>query len=95
MKITREEVAHVARLARLEVDDAEMEAYTDQLNAILQYADKLNRLDTENIQPTAHVLPLKNVFRQDKARPCLPREEALANAPDEEDGMFRVPRVIE
>ncbi|MBS4032396.1 MAG: Asp-tRNA(Asn)/Glu-tRNA(Gln) amidotransferase subunit GatC [Clostridiales bacterium] len=95
MKITREEVAHVARLARLEMDDSEMEAYTEQLNAILQYADKLNRLDTEKIQPTAHVLPLNNVFREDRVRPCLPREEALANAPDEEDGMFRVPRVIE
>lgn len=95
MKITREEVAHVARLARLEMDGTEMDAYTDQLNAILQYADKLNRLDTEKIPPTAHVLPINNVFRQDEARPCLPREEAMANAPDDEEGMFRVPRVIE
>ncbi|MDW7650134.1 MAG: Asp-tRNA(Asn)/Glu-tRNA(Gln) amidotransferase subunit GatC [Bacillota bacterium] len=95
MKITRDEVAHVARLARLEMAEAEMDEFTGTLNAILEYAGKLNRIDTKDILPTAHVLPLKNVFREDKTRPCLPREEALANAPEEEDGMFRVPRVIE
>lgn len=95
MKITREEVAHVARLARLAMTEAEMDEFTGQLNAILEYADKLNHIDTQNIVPTAHVLPLKNVFREDQVRPGLPRDEALANAPEEEDGMFRVPRVIE
>lgn len=95
MKITRAEVAHVARLARLEMNEVEMDEFTGQLNAILQYADKLNGLDTKDILPTAHVLPLQNVFREDKVGICLPREEALANAPDAEDGMFRVPRVIE
>lgn len=95
MKITREEVVHVARLARLEMHEEEMDKFTEQLNAILEYSDKLNGLDTKDILPTAHVLPLRNVFREDKTRPCLPRAQALANAPEEEDGMFRVPRVIE
>lgn len=95
MKITREEVAHVARLARLEMSEPEMDQFTGQLNAILQYADKLNEIDTKDILPTAHVLPLKNVFREDKTHPCLPNAKALANAPEAEDGMFRVPRVIE
>jgi aspartyl-tRNA(Asn)/glutamyl-tRNA(Gln) amidotransferase subunit C len=95
MKITREEVAHVARLARLEMSDTEMDQFTGQLNAILQYADKLNEIDTKDIRPTAHVLPLQNVFREDKTRPCLANDKALANAPEAEDGMFRVPRVIE
>lgn len=95
MKITLKEVAHVARLARLEISEDEMKKYTTQLNAILEYADRLNRLDTKDILPTAHVLPLRNVFREDESRPCLPRTEALANAPEEEDGMFRVPPVLE
>jgi aspartyl-tRNA(Asn)/glutamyl-tRNA(Gln) amidotransferase subunit C len=95
VKITREEVAHVARLAMLEISEQETRLYTEQLNAILEYADKLKKLETEGIEPTAHVLPLRNVFREDEVLPCLPREKALANAPVEEDGMFRVPRVIE
>lgn len=95
MKITREEVAHVARLAMLEISEQEVVLYTEQLNAILEYADKLKELETENVVPMAHVLPLHNVFREDEELPCLSREAALANAPAEEDGMFRVPRVIE
>ena len=95
MKITREEVAHVARLAMLEISGEEVALYTDQLNAILEYADKLKMLETKGVDPTAHVLPLRNVFREDEIRPGLPREEALANAPAEEDGLFRVPRVME
>ena len=95
MKITREEVAHVAKLARLDMHEDEIPQYMSHLNAILEYADKLNQLDTQNILPTAHVLPLKNVFREDKVRPSLSRRDVLANAPEEENGMFRVPRVIE
>ena len=95
MKITRNEVAHVANLARLEISELEMDEFTIQLNAILEYADKLNQLNTEDITPTAHVMPINNVFREDEIAPCLPREAALANAPEEEDGMFRVPPVIE
>ncbi|MCW3489807.1 Asp-tRNA(Asn)/Glu-tRNA(Gln) amidotransferase subunit GatC [Dethiobacter alkaliphilus] len=95
MKITREAVDHVANLARLEITDAEADEFTIQLNSILEYADKLNRLDTKDITPTAHVMPMQNVFREDEVHNCLPREQALANAPEEEDGMFRVPPVIE
>ena len=95
MKITREEVTHVARLARLDIPEGEMQQYMGHLNAILQYADKLNQLDTKDTVPTAHVLPLNNVFREDKTQPCLSRADALANAPEAESGMFRVPRVIE
>ena len=95
MKITRDEVAHVAKLARLDMAEKEMDEFTGTLNAILEYADKLNRVDIKDTLPTAHVLPLKNVFRQDKIGKCLPRAAALANAPQEEKGMFRVPRIIE
>lgn len=95
MKITREEVAHVARLAMLEITEQEVVLYTQQLNAILEYADRLKELETKSVAPMAHVLPLHNVFREDEESSCLTREAALANAPAEEDGMFRVPRVIE
>ncbi len=95
MKITVEEVAHVAQLARLEITEEEMRLYTDQLNAILEYAARLDSLDTSGIQPTAHVLPLKNVFREDIKKTCLPLDEVLANAPRAEGGMFRVPPVLE
>ncbi len=95
MKLTGKEVAHVASLARLEMSEDEIEKFASQLNAILEFADKLNLLETKDILPTAHVLPLKNVFREDRICPGLERKEALLNAPEEEEGMFRVPRVIE
>lgn len=95
MKLTLKEVIHVANLARLEMDEKEMAAFTGQLNAILDFADKLNQIETKDILPTAHVLPLKNVFREDRVQQGLKREEALQNAPEVEIGMFRVPRVIE
>ena len=95
MKLSREEVAHVAQLARLEMSEQEMALYTEQLNTILDFVDKLNKLDTHTVPPTAHVLPLKNVLREDKVVTPLPRTEALASAPEAERGMFRVPRVID
>jgi len=95
MKLTGREVALVASLARLEMSEREMEAFTGQLNAILEFMDKLNQLETKDILPTAHVLPLKNVFREDMVQPGLQRQEALQNAPEAEKGMFRVPRVME
>ncbi|MBS3885551.1 MAG: Asp-tRNA(Asn)/Glu-tRNA(Gln) amidotransferase subunit GatC [Dethiobacter sp.] len=95
MKLTSKEVAHVASLARLEMAEDEMEKFAGQLNAILEFADKLNRLETKDILPTAHVLPLNNVFREDRVTPGLERKAALLNAPEAEEGMFRVPRVIE
>lgn len=95
MSIEIKDVEHVAKLARLELTDEEKDKITGQLNAILKYAEKLNELDTENVEPTSHVAPLVNVMREDKPRPSWPIEEVLKNAPDEEDGQFRVPAVLE
>ncbi|MDI3533756.1 MAG: aspartyl-tRNA(Asn)/glutamyl-tRNA(Gln) amidotransferase subunit [Thermosediminibacterales bacterium] len=95
MKISKKDVEHVANLARLHLDEQEKENYTKQLNSILEYMEKLNLLDTEDVPPTSHVIPLKNVFREDKVRDSLSNEEVLANAPDAEDGYFKVPKIIE
>ncbi len=95
MEISREDVAHVARLARLEVSGEEQATFARQLSAILTYIDQLKQVDTAGVEPTATVLPTDNVFRDDVARPSLPREQALANAPDQADGFFRVPKIIE
>jgi aspartyl-tRNA(Asn)/glutamyl-tRNA(Gln) amidotransferase subunit C len=95
MSITIKEVEHVANLARLELSDAEKEQFAGQLNAILKYAEKLNQLDTDGIEPTSHVLPLANVMREDTVMPSLPIEKVLLNAPEEEDGQFKVPPVLE
>ena len=93
--IQRKDVEHVARLARLALTDAEIERMREQLNGILAYIEKLNELDTSDVEPTSHAVPLVNVMRDDEAGPCLPREEALANAPDRAGELFRVPRIIE
>ncbi|MCA0756788.1 Asp-tRNA(Asn)/Glu-tRNA(Gln) amidotransferase subunit GatC [Paenibacillus sp. N4] len=95
MSITSKDVEHVANLARLELTDAEKEKFTEQLNAILKYAEKLNGLDTESVEPTSHVLPITNVMRADERRESLPVEKVLLNAPDDEDGQFKVPAVLE
>lgn len=95
MKITIKEVEHVARLARLELTKEEKEQMRAQLDSILSYIEKLNELDTSAVEPTSHVLPMKNVFREDEVRPSLPQEEALANAPERQDLFFRVPRILE
>ncbi|MGA1840583.1 MAG: Asp-tRNA(Asn)/Glu-tRNA(Gln) amidotransferase subunit GatC [bacterium] len=95
MKITKEQVEYVANLAKLDITEEEKEIFTKQLDSILSYMDKLNQLDTRDIDPTSHVLPIKNIFREDEVKSSLPLEEALANAPDRKDGFFRVPRVIE
>jgi aspartyl-tRNA(Asn)/glutamyl-tRNA(Gln) amidotransferase subunit C len=95
MKITMKEVEHVARLARLELTDEEKERMRAQLDSILSYIDKLNELDTSAVEPTSHMLPMMNVFRDDEVRPSLSQEETLANAPDRQDLFFRVPRILE
>jgi aspartyl-tRNA(Asn)/glutamyl-tRNA(Gln) amidotransferase subunit C len=95
MSISPKDVDHVARLARLELSDSEKDQFTEQLNAILKYAEKLEGLDTENVEPTSHVLPITNVMRADEKRPSLPIEKVLLNAPDEEEGQFKVPAVLE
>ena len=95
MKVTRKEVEHVALLSRLEFAEPELAKMTEQLNAILEYVAVLERADTSGVEPLAHVLDIKNVSRPDVVVPSLPREEALSNAPEQENGCFRVPRIIE
>lgn len=92
--ITRKDVEHVALLGRLELSEEEIEVYTKQLGRILDYASVLNELDTENVPPMAHVLPLQNVFRQDAVGGHLDPEAVLSHAPDREDRFFRVPRLV-
>lgn len=93
--ITRDDVVHVARLARLALTDAELETMREQLNAILSHIDALRAVDTAGIEPTSHAVPQFNVMRDDDPRPCLSIEEMLANAPDRAGDFFRVPRIIE
>jgi aspartyl-tRNA(Asn)/glutamyl-tRNA(Gln) amidotransferase subunit C len=94
MALTRDEVLHVASLARLSLEPAEIELFTRQLNDILAYVEKLQELNTEGVTPLAHVVPVSNVFRADEVRQGLDRETALSNAPAREEGAFVVPRVI-
>jgi aspartyl-tRNA(Asn)/glutamyl-tRNA(Gln) amidotransferase subunit C len=91
MAITREEVVHVAKLARLELTDDELARFAEQLNAILEAVGKVSELDLADVEPTLHPLELSNVWAADEPRPSLPVEEALANAPEREDDAFRVP----
>jgi len=93
--IAREDVEHVAELARLELTPAEKEQFIAQLNSILTYIEKLNELDTRDVEPTSHVLPMSNVFRDDAVRPSLERTEVLHNAPEESHFFFKVPWIIE
>ena len=95
MSITLKDVDHVANLARLELSAEEKEQFAGQLNAILKYAEKLNELDTDQIEPTSHVLPITNVMREDVRKESLPIEKVLLNAPDEEDDQIKVPAVLE
>ena len=95
MKISRSEVVHVARLARLALDEAELDALTGDMDAILAYVDQLKRLNTDGISPTAHAVPMANAFRPDEVRPSFTPELAQQNAPAPDPAGFRVPRVIE
>jgi aspartyl-tRNA(Asn)/glutamyl-tRNA(Gln) amidotransferase subunit C len=94
MKISREEIEHIALLARLHLSEEEKDLFGSQLSRILDYMEKLNELDTRDVEPTSHVLPLCNVMRDDILRPSIPRENALANAPDHTDKFYRVPKII-
>lgn len=95
MALSREQVEHVAHLARLNLTEEETRLYTEQLNDILKFAEQLGELDTDDVEPTSHVLPMANVMREDKELPSLPLEEALRNVPDARDGMIQVPAVFE
>ncbi len=94
MALTREEVLHVAELARLSLGPDEVELFTRQLNDILAYVEKLQELDTSGVAPLAHVIPVSNAFREDEVKEGLSPDEALANAPARQEGNFVVPRVI-
>lgn len=95
MSITRADVQHIAELAKLRLSEAEVARYQEQLSAILDYAQRLNALDTDHISPTATVLPLRSVMRDDVARPSLPVDEVLANAPSRVENAFEVRAVLE
>ena len=93
--ISEAQVAHVARLARLALDADEQQRLTEQLNAILAYMEQLNEAPTENVEPTAHVFDLVNVYRADEPRRTLPTDAALSNAPETKQRFFVVPRIVE
>jgi len=95
MKLTREQVIHIAELARLALTEEEIALYQEQLSSILKYAERLQTLDTANIPPTATVLPTRNVIRADEPHPSMTRDKILDNAPDAQDGCFRVQAVLE
>src|ERR1700694_1889568 len=93
-RISPADVAHVARLARLDLTQEERERFAQQLGAVLDHAADVEALDTAGVPPTAHPLPLRNVLREDVPRPCLDRDEVMSQAPDAESNRFRVPRIL-
>lgn len=96
MALTKKEVEKVANLARLDLSEGEAETFTDQIGAILSYVEKLKQLNTEGVEPTSHIIPIHNVFREDIIVEPLGQTRALANAPDKAEGAyFRVPKVVE
>ncbi len=94
MSVTKADVENIAKLARLSVTEEEKEKFVDQVNQILTYVEKLNEIDTDDIEPLSHTLDLKNVFREDVVKPSLSQEKALENAPAKTDRFFRVPKVV-
>jgi aspartyl-tRNA(Asn)/glutamyl-tRNA(Gln) amidotransferase subunit C len=95
MKVTVKDVEHVAKLARLGLTEEEKKRFTEQLSGILEYAETINKLDTKNVTPTSHAIPMKNIFREDKVSKFEDRKSIIGNAPSEENGMFSVPRIME
>lgn len=95
MKISKEMVKHIALLSRLKLQEKEIETYQEQLSRIIDYVEKLNEVNTAEIEATSHVLALNNVFREDIVKNSISRQEALRNAPDSTDKFFRVPKIIE
>ena len=94
MSVTKDEVKYIASLSRLEFNESELDDFTNEFNQILNYIDKLNELDTENIEPLSHPIEKKNVFRKDKLVASINRDEALKNAPDKTEEYIKVPKVI-
>jgi aspartyl-tRNA(Asn)/glutamyl-tRNA(Gln) amidotransferase subunit C len=94
VSVTLKDVEHIAELARLKFSKDELENFTHQLNQILEYMEKLNELDTKNVEPLSHPIEGNNIFREDELKQSISREEALKNAPDSDDEFFKVPKVI-
>lgn len=94
MSVTRKDVEYIAELAKLKFQDEELDSFTSQLNQILKYIEKLDELDTENVEPLSHPIENENVLRKDEVKPCVNRDEALKNAPDKNEEFFKVPKVI-
>lgn len=94
MKITKDEVIHVAHLARLQIDENHLDTFAGQIGTILEYVDTLNQVDTTGVRPTSHAIDLTNAFREDEVSDYFDSDRALANAPEKEDGNFIVPKVI-
>ncbi|MGM7724702.1 Asp-tRNA(Asn)/Glu-tRNA(Gln) amidotransferase subunit GatC [uncultured Metabacillus sp.] len=94
-RISVEQVKHVANLARLAITEEDAKLFTQQLDAIITFAEQLNEVDTENVKPTSHVLDMKNIMREDTPKKGLDNEEVIKNAPDHEDGYIRVPSILE
>ena len=94
MSVSKEDVEKIAKLAKLKFSDEELENFTPQMNEILNYMDKLNELDTENVEPLSHPVEQINVFRDDKLKQSIPTEDALKNAPSKDEQFFKVPKVI-
>jgi aspartyl-tRNA(Asn)/glutamyl-tRNA(Gln) amidotransferase subunit C len=94
MKITKEEVLYVAHLARLDLDEESIEKFAGQIDEILGYIEKLNQVETKDIKPTSHAISLTNAFRDDEEKEHIDRKLALANAPEKEDGLFVVPKIV-
>lgn len=92
--ISKEVVEKVAKLSRLNLDEEEKELYANQLSQILDTMEGLQQIDTEGVAPLAHVLPIENVLREDEVGECFPQETVLANAPEQADGMFQVPKIV-
>jgi aspartyl-tRNA(Asn)/glutamyl-tRNA(Gln) amidotransferase subunit C len=95
MNISKDTIKYVADLARIELSESDLENFTGQLDRILEYVHKIEALDMEKLEPTSHVLDLKNVYREDTAKDSLSAAEAIKNAPDKEDGLFKVKKIIE
>jgi aspartyl-tRNA(Asn)/glutamyl-tRNA(Gln) amidotransferase subunit C len=89
------DIEHVVLLARLKLTESEKEFFPGQVERIISYMDQLNELDTSNVEPTAHILPLKNVFREDNITASLPQDNAMQNAPKRDGSLYRVPKIIE
>ncbi len=93
--ITRDDVAYISKLSRLNINDSELDNYVQHLQQILKYVEKMDEIDTSNVEPTAHVMPMQNVTREDEIKKSVSNDDALKSAPDVENGFFHVPTVIE